>query len=186
MIHHHDLIQQFDLDTGDIRGGKRLERRLSELKGCFKDAAACEHAVRGDNPLVYTVSSIDFANGDGDLHYGLGVIYPGSIGGEYFLTKGHLHSWRAAAEVYIGLRGEGAMLLEDELTGESRLCPLGENLVVYVPGDTAHRTVNTGSKPLVYLGVYPAKAGHDYEAIAQRNFRKIVVARDGKPVMIDR
>ena len=31
--------------------------------------------------------------------------------------------------------------------------------------------MNTGNVPLTYLGVYPAKAGHDYAAIAGRNFR---------------
>jgi glucose-6-phosphate isomerase len=46
--------------------------------------------------------------------------------------------------------------------------------------------MNTGSVPLVYLGIYPSNAGHDYGAIAARNFRKIVVERDGKPEMINR
>jgi glucose-6-phosphate isomerase len=84
---------------------------------------------------------------------------PGKIGDEYFLTKGHLHAWRPAAEFYFGLSGEGVMLLEDEATGESRLVPLRPHHAVYVPGHTAHRTVNTGAVPLTYLGVYPARPG---------------------------
>ena len=78
------------------------------------------------------------------------------------------------------------MLLEDESTGESRMVPLRPHYVVYVPGHTAHRTMNTGSTPLTYLGVYPARAGHDYGAIAQRNFRMVVVERAGQPAMIER
>jgi glucose-6-phosphate isomerase len=102
------------------------------------------------------------------------------------MTKGHYHSHRPAAEVYVGLRGEGVMLLEDEATGESRMVVLRENCTVYVPGHTAHRTMNTGTVPLVYLGIYPSNAGHDYAAIAANNFRKIVVDCDGKPEMKDR
>jgi len=114
------------------------------------------------------------------------MLMPGRIGREYFLTKGHLHEWREAAEVYVGLRGEGLMLLEDEETGRSRLLQLGAGRAVYVPGHTAHRTINSGTLPLLYLGIYPAAAGHDYGAIAERNFRKVVVEQDGQPVLLDR
>jgi glucose-6-phosphate isomerase len=156
------------------------------LRGCFSDTSAYESALEIGNPLIYEVAAVEPANGDGQLHYGLGVLYPGKIGDEYFLTKGHLHSHRAAAEVYVGLRGEGLMLLEDEATGTTEMVPLGENRIVYVPGHTAHRTVNTGNIPLVYLGIYPSNAGHDYQSIAERNFRKIVTARNGMPTLIDR
>ncbi len=77
------------------------------------------------------------------------------------------------------------MLLEDE-QGESRLLPLKANAIVYVPGHTAHRTINTGTAPLSYLGVYPAAAGHDYAAIARKNFRQLVIERNGAPKMVPR
>jgi glucose-6-phosphate isomerase len=78
------------------------------------------------------------------------------------------------------------MLLEDEATGESRMVDLLPNGVVYVPGHTAHRTMNVGDTPLTYLGIYPAKAGHDYASIAEKNFNSIIVERDGKPTLIPR
>jgi glucose-6-phosphate isomerase len=78
------------------------------------------------------------------------------------------------------------MLLEAESNGESWLVPLGPYEVVYVPGHTAHRTINTGTGPLGYIGIYPAKAGHDYGAIADRNFRQMVIERNGAAVLIDR
>jgi glucose-6-phosphate isomerase, archaeal len=108
------------------------------------------------------------------------------IGAEYFMTKGHLHAWRPAAEIYFGLTGEGVMLLEDEASGHSLMVPLQPYHAVYVPGRTAHRTINTGMAPLTCLGVYPAKAGHDYGAMATKNFRCVVVERDGRPVMVER
>jgi glucose-6-phosphate isomerase, archaeal len=181
-----DLFVSFNLDSARLGGRPRVRRHLADLRGSFADADACEAAVAAGNPLLYEVSSVEPASGDGQLHYGLGILYPGKIGAEYYLTKGHYHSHRPAAEIYVGLKGNGGMLLEDEATGESRFVPLRAQSVVYVPGHTAHRTINTGTEPLVYLGIYPSNAGHDYGAIAQKNFRQIVIERDGEPVVIER
>jgi glucose-6-phosphate isomerase, archaeal len=180
------LSTSFNVDTGEIDARPSAKRRLSELRGAFADTAAYEAALRDGDPVVYMVTSVEPGQGDGQLHYGLGVLMPGRVGAEYYLTKGHLHAWRPAAEVYIGLSGEGAMLLEDEQSGETTLAPLRANSVVYVPGSTAHRTINTGDTPLVYIGVYPAAAGHDYGAIAERNFQQVLAAIDGRPTLIDR
>ena len=180
------LLSRFDPTTGQIAGALSTRRYLSDLRGCFFDVAAYESALRAGNPLLYSVSSVEFGRGDGDLHYGLGRIMVGRVGTEYYMTKGHFHSWRQAAELYIGLAGEGIMLLEEEVSGTSQIVPLRPYETVYVPGHTAHRTINIGAVPLAYLGVYPAKAGHDYGAIAQRNFRKVLIDRSGKPVLMDR
>lgn len=181
-----NLMQRYNPASGSMTGGAEVVRRLSDLRGNFTDNAAFEAALEGGDPVLYKVVAVEPADGEGDLHYGLGILYPGKVGNEYFMTKGHLHETRGAAEVYIGLGGEGMMLLEDEETGQSRMEPLGEGKVVYVPGWTAHRTLNTGKVPLAYFGIYPANAGHDYGVIAERNFLKVVVEVDGKPVMVDR
>lgn len=180
------LAAHLDLGAGTVGAHPGTERFLSDLRGVFHDRAAYDEALARGNPLVYRVVGVAPAEGDGQLHYGLGTLQAGKIGDEYFLTRGHLHAWRPAAEVYVGLRGEGRMILEDESTGLTRSAPLGAGDVVYVPGHTAHRTANVGSGPLVYLGIYPSEAGHDYGAIAQRNFRKMLVERDGRPALIDR
>jgi glucose-6-phosphate isomerase, archaeal len=179
------LFSHLDIDAGMIEGAALTRRRLSDLEGIFFDTAAYARAVSQGNPLIYTVSAIDRASGDGALHYALGSLLPGRIGREYFMTKGHYHAWREAAEVYVGLSGEGVMLLENE-SSESALLPLKPKSIVYVPGRAAHRTINTGTKPLVYLGVYPARAGHDYAAIAAKNFRNVVLEQDGATVMRER
>jgi glucose-6-phosphate isomerase, archaeal len=186
MFSLEQLLSRFDPATGEIAGAPATPRHLSDLRGCFADTAAYDAALAAGNPLVYSVAAVAPASGDGDLHYGVGRIQPGKIGDEYFMTKGHLHAWRPAAEFYFGLSGEGAMLLEDEASGESRLVPLRPHHAVYVPGRTAHRTLNTGRTPLTYVGVYPARAGHDYGAIAQKNFRCQVVERNGQATLIPR
>jgi glucose-6-phosphate isomerase, archaeal len=172
-----DYLKHFDPNSAQIEAMPRTERRLSQLEGCFADLSAYKAALKQDDPIIYSVSSFEPANGDGDLHIGIGRVMPGKIGNEYYLTRGHLHSWREAAEIYIGLSGSGLMLLEGENTDS---LPLSANSIVYVPGHTAHRTVNTGSNPLVYLGIYPAKAGHDYATISKDNFKQIVLEIAGE------
>ncbi len=179
-------VARFDPVTGSIEGVPRVVRRLSDLRGLFADTTAYEQALDNGDPIIYTVHTIDTDKGEGGLHYGIGTLMPGMIGDEYYMTKGHLHSWRPAAEVYIGLQGRGLMLLENETTGDSSILPLEAHGMVYVPGYTAHRTINTGTEPLVYIGVFPAQAGHDYETIAERNFRHIVRQRHGRPEMVKR
>jgi glucose-6-phosphate isomerase len=180
------VLSRFDIETGALEGATATQRRLSDMRGCYFDAGAYHAALEANDPVIYTVASVAPGTGPGDLHYGLGRIMPGRIGREYYMTKGHLHEWRDAAEFYFGLAGEGMMLLEDEVSGESRAVPLLPNQAVYVPGHAAHRTMNISRVPLVYLGVYPAKAGHDYRAIAERNFRKVLIERDGQPMLVDR
>ena len=76
------------------------------------------------------------------------------------------------------------MVLEDEQTRESVVVDLLPNSTVYVPSNTAHRTVNVGDVPLVFLGIYPAGAGHDYGAIAEHNFNLVIIAKNGRPTAV--
>jgi glucose-6-phosphate isomerase len=78
------------------------------------------------------------------------------------------------------------MLLESEDTGQVKLLPLLPNTVVYVPGYTAHRTVNVGSGPLTYIGIFPSQAGHDYGSLSRQNFRHVIVEKDSWPVLMER
>ena len=178
-------VLHFEPATATIEHRAPVERRLRDVQSIFADRLACQELL-AENPLLYSVTQVEEHNGEGDIHYGLGILMPGKIGREYFMTKGHLHAWRPAAEVYIGLRGRGMMLLEDERTGECRAAPLEANSTVYVPGYTAHRTVNVGDEPLVYWGILSSAAGHDYGAVAERNFRLVVVEKDGQPVVMER
>jgi glucose-6-phosphate isomerase, archaeal len=181
-----DLFARFDPDTGMIHGGDLTARRLSDLRSAFARPEAVDAVLRTSDPVIYTVSTVHTATGEGQLHYGAGRIMPGRIGDEYYLTKGHLHSWRPAAELYIGMRGLGKMILQEESSGKTIVLDLLPYTMVYIPGGTAHRTVNVGDEPLMYLGVYPAAAGHDYAPLARNNFSTVIVARDGKPVTLDR
>jgi glucose-6-phosphate isomerase, archaeal len=180
------LSINFDSATAAITGFEAGNRWLSQLVDCFADDLAYQAMLTQGDQLLYSVTNLDMASGEGQLHYGLGILYPGKVGREYFMTKGHLHAWRPAAEVYICLQGQGMMILEHETEETVKVLPFSANSVVYVPGQTAHRTVNVGAQPLVYGGVLSSDAGHDYEAIRQRNFSQVVVELDGQPCVLPR
>lgn len=181
-----DLVQGFQSTISSQSLAPVTQRHLADLRDCFDDAEAYKVALAEGNPLIYSVSSFEGGSGEGDLHYGLGILQPGRVGNEYYFTKGHFHEWRPAAEIYIGLSGTGGLLLEEEGGKNSRFVAFGAGMIVYVPGSTAHRSVNTGDVPLVYIGAYSAAAGHDYAAIAERNFSQIVVAGDQSPLVLER
>ena len=182
MIPPDRIAGRWDLDTGVIEGCPPVTRRLSQVRDSFADQKACDAILLHDDPVIYTVSTFDLASGPGELHYGLGALYPGRVGDEFFLTRGHFHARREASEIYLGLRGSGVMILQGE-DGRATTAHLVPNGFVYVPPRTAHRTVNTGSEKLVYLGVYPADAGHEYGSV---DFQLVVIARDGAPLILPR
>lgn len=180
------LALPYQLDDVAIPGYPVVERRLSQLAGCFVDPQAYAAALRQGDRLAYQVTNIETGEAPAQLDYSLAILYPGKVGREYMLTRGHIHAWRPSAEVYICLSGTGLMLLENTETGDCRAVPLNPNSVVYVPGYTTHRTVNVGEIPLVYWGVLPSEAGHDYEYVQKHGFRQVILEQDGKPVVIRR
>ncbi|HMK39480.1 MAG TPA: glucose-6-phosphate isomerase family protein [Bacteroidota bacterium] len=177
---------RIDSAAGTIDGCPLTRRTLSQMKDLFSDTESCKAILRSGDPLLYTVSTCAWGEGAGDLRCGLGVIQPGRVGSEYFMTRGHLHERRGAPELYVGLRGRGIMLMQREDGSGSTTAEIAGECLVYVPGHTAHRTINTGEEPLVYLGIYPADAGHDYESLRIRNFHDAVILREGRPEVIAR
>lgn len=161
----------------------RSVRRASDLRGIFENASALAALIRAGDPVVYETYEPPIPAHPGHLAHGVTIIYPGRVGDEYFMTRGHFHLRRQSAEVYLTLRGQGALVLQDE-SGRWRVEPLHPGTVVYVPPGWAHRSVNTGDSPLLLLYVYPADAGHDYEAVARMGFRVRLMAVDGKPQVV--
>jgi glucose-6-phosphate isomerase len=175
----------FDTVTGMSRTATPIARPLSTLEGYFNDAAAFA-ALRADgDPLVYEYFDMGVPETSGNVAYGTTSIKPGRVGDEYFMTKGHFHTVLDTAEVYYCLSGHGGMMMETpEGAVEWREMKAGD--AVYVPGRWAHRSINiSATEPFVMFFAFPGHAGHDYGTIATKGFRKLLVERDGKPVMID-
>jgi glucose-6-phosphate isomerase len=91
------------------------EKRLSDLRGLFLDAADLERRIREENdPLCYENYAFNQSQAEGDLFFGTTITYPGKVGLEYHLTRGHYHSKRDHAETYEALSGRGLVLFERE------------------------------------------------------------------------
>lgn len=178
----------FDISIADeilSEYDNHIERRLSAMKGQFLDAGAFQALLAQDDALLYEVYEIKRPEIAGELLNGLSIVHPGKVGDEYYMTKGHFHTVLETAEVYYCLKGEGVMVMETP-EGEWSVEPLRPNAVLYVPPRWAHRSVNTSPfEDLVTFFVYPGNAGHDYGTIETQGFRKLVVERNGVPVIVD-
>lgn len=154
-----------DWVNGTLSGAPLIHKttHLSDLVGVFADEAM---RLQGDpSQVVYSVEMFDSPSGEGELYTGVTHLYPGRVGDEFFMTRGHFHARREQGEVYLGLRGEGLLLLQDE-QGATRLERVKPGSVHIIPGLTAHRLINTGAEVLSALAVWPSQAGHDYAALA--------------------
>jgi glucose-6-phosphate isomerase len=105
------------------------------------------------------------------------------VGDEYFMTHGHFHALSDRAEIYATVKGTGALLLMDE-GGTTSSQTMKPGTVHYIPGKVAHRVVNTGDEPLVFLASWPSDAGHDYGSIKTKGFSKRMILRDGAPCLV--
>ena len=157
---------------------KTVVRRVKDMKECFMDCP--------DDPETEIYRVVSPAEEEpSDMTFALTVIKPGKIGSEFHMTKGHFHKRQDAGEVYIGMAGEGWLLLQDRLGTVTRL-EISGGEVAYVPPAVAHRAVNTGRGDLVFLAVYSPDAGHDYDSIVRRGFAKRAVEKDGKAILEDK
>jgi len=162
-----------------------IERPLSSLVDIFMDPDAAEAFLKSNgDTIAYEVYEKDVPEVNGDIRFCSSITYPGRIGDEYFMTKGHCHLRPDTAELYYCIRGKGYMLMEKK-DGEPALEEMSPGKIVYVPGYYAHRSINIGDEPLISLPVYPADAGHDYKTIEVEGFRHILVSRKGKPTVIE-
>lgn len=164
---------------------RKIERRLSALRGQYTNAEAYQASVNGGDPLVYEVFEIHRPAEAGEMLNGLSVVHPGKVGAEYYMTKGHYHSVRNTAEIYHCLRGHGYLLMENE-NGEWTAEEFRPGRVVYVTPGWAHRSVNVSpSEDLITFFAYPGHAGHDYATIETSGFRKLIVDKHGEAAIVD-
>lgn len=168
-----------DLDHGTLQPDRvTVRRRLSDMAGYY-----LTEPDDGDDPLIYRVHMIPVPETNAELQCSTTVLEPGRIGDEYYMTRGHFHEIRDRSEIYVGLAGEGRLVMATE-DGRHAVEPLGPGTLSYVPGGWAHRSVNVGSERLVFFATYIGDAGHDYGTIADRGLPVMVVAGDTGPEVV--
>ena len=101
------LATDIDLLEGAMAEPDRhLVRRASDMRGYYADAAALERLILQHNdPVHYEVFEKKIPEERGHLLFCISRLQPGLVGEECFMTKGHYHSVRGTAEVYLCLRG---------------------------------------------------------------------------------
>ncbi len=155
--------------------GPVLVRRLSDLEGLFRDQDAWRREVTEDDRVVYRVCSSAVPEADRELPQSITTILPGSCADELYMTKGHQHP-DPQGEIYLGLGGQGGLLLHDgERTEWVEMAP---GAIGYIPPGWAHRSVNTGDEPYSFLAVYPGSAGHDYGWVVEHGMGRRVMRTD--------
>jgi len=162
-----------------------VQRHVSQLKNVFHDTQAVGKVLANEDPLVYEFRFYPFITSKSDMALGVTRIFPGKVGDEYHMTKGHLHERDDQPEIYYCVHGTGYLLL-DTLQGEFEAIPWQPGVISHIPPMWAHRVVNTGDDLMVFVASYSASAGHDYTAVEKKGFTKIVVEQDGHPTLIAR
>jgi glucose-6-phosphate isomerase len=180
MANNFDYTKSFTVDfsltDGLSKTAESSRRYLSNVANMFLDQAAAAKMLEEGDPLVYEFYELGSPEDAGDVAFGSSITYPGKVGDEFFMTKGHFHSILETAEVYYCLSGEGGMIFENP-EGDVSFEEFKPGVAVYVPQRFAHRTVNTGSKPLVTFFAFRGDAGHDYGTIETKGYRKLVVSK---------
>ncbi|MCI9341208.1 MAG: cupin domain-containing protein [Dorea sp.] len=174
----------FDLESGISKKAETTKRYLSQMKDMYYDTDSAERILEESDPLIYEFHELGCPERSGDLAFGTTILYPGCVGDEYYMTKGHFHTILETAEVYYTLSGEGYMVMENP-EGDTLELPLRAGEAVYVPRRYAHRSVNTGDQPLVMFYTFGADAGHDYGTIETKGYHKLIVKREEGTAVID-
>jgi glucose-6-phosphate isomerase len=181
----YPISVQFDFTTGTFAPYRqKVDRRVSDLAMMFHDQPAAQAAIAGGDPVVYEIWYHPFETSKSDMALGVSRIFPGTIGDEYHMTKGHIHERDDQPEIYFCVKGEGYLLLQT-VEGEFRAERWTPGTISHIPPMWAHRVVNTGSETLVFVASYHLSAGHDYRPIEEKGFRQLVLKRDGGPILVD-
>ena len=173
-----------DLSEGTMLDFTRhTVRKASAMGGHYQDARALQALIDAGDPVHYEVFEKPVPETYGHLMFCISSLQPGLVGNEYFMTKGHYHSVLETGEIYLCLRGSGLMLMKTK-DGQFTSQVMEKGQMVYVPPSWAHRSVNTGTEPLVSFCVYNAEAGHNYGDIETEGFVKRVMNNFGTVALV--
>jgi len=174
-----------NFNTGEIISNYNITvRHLSDMKGMYYDLEYTRKLIDEGDRVIYKVYNVDIPEEYGHLQYCTSIVYPGRVGDEFHMTKGHFHAQEDTAEIYLVLQGTGKLLMQKK-DKEVKILDMQSGSISYIPPYWAHRTINTGSIPLVFFAVYPGEAGHNYGIIEHKGFCKLIVEKNGQIQVLD-
>lgn len=155
--------------TGQLSGDAvRSTRTVGDLLDYWGDRDAAQAIA--DTPLYETETYFSKPDGtEGAILWGSTRLFPGNVGGEYFMTRGHWHLKPTHGELIIVVSGTGliALMDQDRVTTTVTLQP---GTTYHIDGTLAHRTINIGNEPLVFWCAWAADCGHEYDSILRDGF----------------
>lgn len=163
---------------------KHYKKYLKDVLHLYADA---DVSIYNHETIMYEVYSYGEGDEDkqGNLLYGLTVMYPVYIKNECNMTQGHFHVDKNCAEYYFGIEGEGLLLLMNEQR-EMYVEKVFPGSIHYIDGKYAHRLVNIGDSVFKVAACWPTTAGHDYEAVRKGEFPYRVYKINGKIEFVKR
>jgi glucose-6-phosphate isomerase len=183
-VNNQPTSVRLDIPTGIFTPCMELDpRKVSHLAKMFSDKPAVEEIIRSGDRLVYEIRYYLFITDHSDMALGTTVIFPGKVGSEYHMTKGHFHERNDQPEVYHCVQGEGVLQMMTR-QGEYVTVKWEAGTITHIPPQFAHRVVNTGSVPLVFVAVFHVAAGHEYGLIEERGFKYMILEKDGQPAEV--
>jgi len=158
------FYSRLDFDSGMLLDYDiKTERRLSDIKPYVEDKEFIEQMIKEENRLVYEVLQKDVPKEEGQVQHCVTIIKPEDVNGECFFTKGHYHANDKSAEIYMGLKGKGVLVLQKN--DQVKVIEMQEGTVAYIPPMWAHRTVNVGDEDFIFMSFWPGDSGYNYEKL---------------------
>lgn len=157
-------------------------KRLSEFRNVYRDDKALDDLMAAEGDLV-TYKVVEYRAEGADIFFGTTTMMPGRVGDEYFMTRGHYHARLDRGEIYYTQSGQGMLILQSR-DGKTREVEMKPGVCAFIPPDWAHRSINTGKTPLVFVWCCNQDAGHDYAEIATKGMRRLVVEKNGAAICI--
>lgn len=161
------MIEDFEKTIKHFEKFKPKIRKLKDVAAWYYDKNSAEKELK-KNPdkEIYRTYTDSFS----PINLTLTVINPGTIGKEFFMTKGHVHK-KKTPEFYILLEGKGKLLIQKGKL--IKVINLKKGEIALIPKGFAHRLINTGRKKLKVLTIYDEKSKPDYNTkFKKRLFKK--------------
>jgi len=169
-------IRKIDLPNGEISGVDAAEeRKIKDMKGYFQDETA--YALENPEKIVYRV----FRKNYPEISYGITELFPGKIGREYFMTKGHFHKRVEAPGIYFCIKGFGVVVMQHKDEYYAPLvAPFDMGTIALMAPYYAHRVVNVGEESLIFIGLSATDSGISYSSLERKGFKLIIVEENQK------
>lgn len=158
------MISDYKKTIRHFEKNKSKSRELKDVVKGYSDKRAIEKELKKNkNKVIYETFTDKYT----PINLTLTIVHPGTIGKEYYMTKGHIHR-KKVPEFYILLEGKGKLLMQKQ--SKVKVIDLKKGEITLIPIGYAHRLINTGNKKLKVLTIYDQESKPDYHVKFKKRF----------------